>query len=213
MTPLHPVRVLVVDDHPLLREGIAALISNHSDIQLAAEAKDGVEAIECYRRLRPDVVLMDLQMPRMNGIESIQAIRSEYPEARIAVLTTYSGDARTLIAIKSGAQGYILKNGLRKELVEAIRHLAAGKRYMPAEIAGQLIEYIDQECLTNREIAILQATALGYSNREISSRLHITEETVKGHMKLIMRKLGARNRTHAVAIGIKRGIIDALTAL
>jgi len=212
MIPAQPVRVLVVDDHPLLREGIAALISNYNDIELSAEAKDGMEAIECYRRLRPDVVLMDLQMPRMNGIESIQAIRSEYPEARIAVLTTYSGDARTLIAIKSGAQAYILKNGLRKELVEAIRHLAAGRRYIPTEITSQLIEYIDQECLTNREITILQATAFGHSNRDISSRLHITEETVKGHMKLIMRKLGARNRTHAVAIGIKRGIIDAMTA-
>lgn len=208
MTRKEPIRVLVADDHPLLREGIAAVIATQEDIDLVGEAGDGHEALECFRRLRPDVTLMDLQMPHMNGIESIQAIRSEYPDARIAILTTYRGDVRALHAIQAGAQAYLLKSGLRKELIETIRSLAAGKRHIPPEIAAELAEHIGQQSLSPREVEVLQAAALGYSNRDIALQLRITEDTVKGHMRLVMDKLGANNRTHAVAIAVQRGILE-----
>ncbi|MFI8747021.1 response regulator [Pseudomonas sp. NPDC077186] len=208
MTRKEPIRVLVADDHPLLREGIAAVIATQEDIDLVGEAGDGREALECFRRLRPDVTLMDLQMPHMNGIESIQAIRSEYPDARIAILTTYRGDVRALHAIQAGAQAYLLKSGLRKELIETIRSLAAGKRHIPPEIAAELAEHIGQQSLSPREVEVLQAAALGYSNRDIALQLRITEDTVKGHMRLIMDKLSANNRTHAVAIAVQRGILE-----
>lgn len=208
MTRKEPIRVLVADDHPLLREGIAAVIATQEDIDLVGEAGDGREALECFRRLRPDVPLMDLQMPHMNGIESIQAIRSEYPDARIAILTTYRGDVRALHAIQAGAQAYLLKSGLRKELIETIRSLAAGKRHIPPEIAAELAEHIGQQSLSPREVEVLQAAALGYSNRDIALQLRITEDTVKGHMRLIMDKLSANNRTHAVAIAVQRGILE-----
>lgn len=203
-----PIRVLVADDHPLLREGIAAVLAAQVDIELVGEAGDGQEALDCFRRLRPDVTLMDLQMPRMNGIESIQAIRSEYPDARIAILTTYRGDVRALHAIQAGAQAYLLKSTLRKELVETIRQVAAGRRHIPGEIAAELAEHIGQQCLSPREVEVLQAVALGFSNRDIAMQLHITEDTVKGHMRLIMDKLSANNRTHAVAIAVQRGILE-----
>ncbi|MGG2396848.1 response regulator [Pseudomonas sp. SH1-B] len=208
MTSAKRIRVLVIDDHPILREGIAAVIANQADIELVGEAGDGAEALECFRRLRPDVTLMDLQMPRVNGIESIQAIRHEYPDARIAILTTYRGDVRALHAIQAGAQAYLLKSSLRKELVETIRALAAGKRHIPPEIAVELAEHLGQETLTPRELEVLQAAALGYSNRDIAQQLGVGEDTVKGHMRVIMGKLGANNRTHAVAIGVQRGILE-----
>ncbi|TBU72964.1 response regulator [Phytopseudomonas daroniae] len=213
MTAANPIRVLVADDHPLLREGIAAVLAGQADIDLVGEAGDGREALECFRRLRPDVTLMDLQMPRMNGIESILAIRGECPDARIAILTTYRGDVRALHAIQAGAQAYLLKSSLRKELVETIRTLAAGKRHIPPEIAADLAEHIGQQCLSPREVEVLQAAAVGYSNRDIALQLRITEDTVKGHMRVIMDKLRANNRTHAVAIAVQRGILEVGTPL
>lgn len=208
MSVANSIRVLVADDHPLLREGIAAVIAAQEDIELVGEAGDGQEALDCFRRLRPDVTLMDLQMPRMSGIESIKAIREECPEARIAILTTYRGDVRALHAIQAGAQAYLLKSSLRKELVTTIRQLAAGKRHIPAEIAAELAEHVGQQALSPRELEVLQAAALGYSNRDIALQLRITEDTVKGHMRLIMDKLDANNRTHAVAIAVQRGILE-----
>jgi DNA-binding NarL/FixJ family response regulator len=213
MTAANPIRVLVADDHPLLREGIAAVLAGQEDIDLVGEASDGREALERFRQLRPDVTLMDLQMPRMNGIDSILAIRGECPDARIAILTTYRGDVRALHAIQAGAQAYLLKSSLRKELVETIRTLAAGKRHIPPEIAADLAAHIGQQSLSPREVEVLQATALGYSNRDIALQLRITEDTVKGHMRLIMDKLRANNRTHAVAIAVQRGVLEIGTPL
>ena len=213
MTAANPIRVLVADDHPLLREGIAAVLAGQADIDLVGEASNGREALECFRQLRPDVTLMDLQMPHMNGIDSILAIRGECPDARIAILTTYRGDVRALHAIQAGAQAYLLKSSLRKELVETIRTLAAGKRHIPPEIAADLAQHIGQQCLSSREVEVLQAAALGYSNRDIALQLRITEDTVKGHMRLIMDKLGANNRTHAVAIAAQRGVLEIGTPL
>ncbi|MCE3603824.1 response regulator transcription factor [Massilia sp. P8910] len=202
-----PIRVLVCDDHPMMREGIAAVIASQSDMCLAGEAGDGREAVAQYRALQPDVALIDIQMPDMNGIEAIQAIRAEFAQARIAVLTTYRGDARALQAIRSGAQAYLLKSALRKELTEAIRALAAGKRYFPAEIAAELANHLGQECLTPREVQVLQLIARGHSNKQVAGELALSEDTVKGHLSNIMDKLGANNRTHAVTIGIERGFI------
>ena len=213
MTAATPIRVLVADDHPLLREGIAAVLAGQEDIDLVGEASDGREALERFRQLRPDVTLMDLQMPRMNGIDSILAIRGECPDARIAILTTYRGDVRALHAIQAGAQAYLLKSSLRKELVETIRTLAAGKRHIPPEIAADLAAHIGQQSLGPREVEVLQAAALGYSNRDIALQLRITEDTVKGHMRLIMDKLRANNRTHAVAIAVQRGVLEIGTPL
>lgn len=202
-----PIRVLVCDDHPMMREGIAAVIASQPDMVLAGEAGDGREALEQYRALQPDVALIDIQMPDMNGIEAIQAIRAEFAQARIAVLTTYRGDARALQAIRSGAQAYLLKSALRKELTEAIRALAAGKRYFPAEIAAELANHLGQERLTPREVQVLQLIARGHSNKQVAGELALSEDTVKGHLRNIMDKLGANNRTHAVTIAIERGFI------
>ena len=205
---IKPITVLIVDDHPLIREGIAAVVSNYADISLVGEASNGLEAIRLYRTMQPDVTLMDVQMPELNGIGAISSIMSEFPQARIAVLTTYRGDVRALQAIKAGARGYLLKSTLRHELIDTIRALAAGKRRFPPEIAAELAAHIDQEGLTNREVQVLQHVAEGLSNKETADVLAIGEDTVKGHLRNIMDKLGANNRTHAVTIGIQRGIIE-----
>lgn len=203
-----PITVLIVDDHPLIREGIAAVVGGYDDIYVVGEASNGLEAIRLYRTTQPDVTLMDVQMPELNGIGAIGSIISEFPQARIAVLTTYRGDVRALQAIKAGARGYLLKSLLRHELIETIRDLAAGKRRFPPEIAVELAAHIDQNGLTHREVQVLQYVAEGMSNKQTAHALAIGEDTVKGHLRNIMDKLGAHNRTHAVTIGIQRGIIE-----
>jgi DNA-binding NarL/FixJ family response regulator len=203
-----PIRVLAVDDHPLLREGIATLLAAQPDMKLIAEASNGREAIEQYRVHRPDVTLMDLQMPEMNGVDAMIAICGEFPGARIIVLTTYTGDVQVLRALKAGARGYLLKNLLRKELVETIRLVQAGQKRIPPEVASQLAEHATDETLSAREIEVLRLISGGNANKEIAAQLSIAEETVKGHIKNILAKLGANDRTHAVTIALKRGIID-----
>lgn len=202
------IRILTVDDHPLLRDGIAAVFSGQEDMTLVGQASDGREAIESFRQLRPDVTLMDLRMPDMSGIEAIAAIRAEFPHARIIVLTTYAGDAQAAAALKAGAAGYLLKNMVRKELIDTIRAVHAGKRRIPPEIATEIAEHVADDALTNREIQVLQRVAAGKSNKLIAVELAISEGTVKTHMKSILPKLDASDRTHAVMIALKRGILD-----
>jgi len=202
------LRILVVDDHPLLREGIAALIANQADMKLVAEASNGREAIEQFRKYRPDITLMDLQLPEMSGTDAIIAIRGEFPEARIIVLTTYTGDVQVLRALKAGARAYLLKALVRKELAEAIRAVHAGQKHILHEVASELAEHATDDVLSPREIEVLRLISAGNANKEIAARLSITEETVKGHVKNILSKLGANDRTHAVTIGLKRGIIE-----
>jgi DNA-binding NarL/FixJ family response regulator len=202
------IRILTVDDHPVLREGIAAILASETDMVLVAEAGNGREAIEQFRTHRPDITLMDLQMPLMGGAETILAIRKEFPDARIIVLTTYSGDAQADRAFKAGAHGYLLKSMVRKELVETIRTVHAGRKRIPPEIAVELAEHHADDALTEREIDVLQQVASGNANKIIADKLEISEETVKAHMRKILSKLGANDRTHAVAIALKRGIIE-----
>lgn len=202
------IKILIVDDHPLIREGVAAVLSGQPDMSLVGEATTGREAIAAFRRHLPDVTLMDLRMPDMNGIEAISVIRSEFPSARIVVLTTYAGDAQALEALKAGASGYLLKNMLRKELLETIRAVHAGKRRIPAEIATNIAEHAAEDSLTPREIEVLRGVAAGKSNKLIAAQLDISESTVKAHMKSILPKLDASDRTHAVMIALKRGILD-----
>jgi DNA-binding NarL/FixJ family response regulator len=202
------IRIFTVDDHPLLREGIAAVIERQEDMVLVGEATNGQEAIEGFRLHRPDVTLMDLQMPEVNGIDAIIAIRREFSNARIVVLTTFHGDIQALRAFKAGASGYLLKGMLRKELVETIRTVHAGRRRIPPEVAAQLAEHAIEDALTAREIDILTRVAKGNSNKIIASQLDISEATVKYHLKSILSKLGANDRTHAVTIALKRGFIE-----
>jgi DNA-binding NarL/FixJ family response regulator len=204
----NPIRILCVDDHPVLREGIAAILASEADMALVAEAGNGREAIEQFRTHRPDVTLMDLQMPVMSGGEAILAIRKEFPDARIIVLTTYSGDVQADRAFRAGAYGYLLKNMLRKELVETIRTVHSGRRRIPPEIAVEMAEHHTDDALTEREIDVLRQVASGNANKIIADHLEISEETVKAHMRKILSKLGANDRTHAVAIALKRGIIE-----
>ncbi len=203
-----PIRVLVVDDHQLIRVGIATLLLPESDMTLVGEASNGQEAITKFRECTPDITLMDLQMPEMSGFDAILAIRDEFPGARIIVLTTYTGDAQAQRAIKAGAQGYLLKNLLHKELLQTIRAVHAGRKAVAVEVAAQVAEHTGEEALTPREIDVLRLIASGNANKEIAARLNVTEETVKSRVKNILDKLAANDRTHAVTIGLKRGIIE-----
>lgn len=202
------IRVLTVDDHPLLREGIAALVNAERDMKLVAEASNGREGIEQFRLHRPDVVLMDIQMPGVNGVEAISLIQAEFPSARIIVLTTYSGDAQVLTALRAGARGYILKGQVHRELLETIRAVHAGQKRIPPEIAAELAQHVADDDLTPREIDVLRLIAAGNANKQIADQLSIGEATVKSHVTNILSKLGANDRAHAVTIGLKRGIID-----
>lgn len=202
-----PIRVLTVDDHPLLRKGIAALVNAEPDMEVVAEASTGEEAIHQFKQHRPDVTLMDLQMPEMSGIESILAIRGEYPNARIIVLTTYQGDVQILRALKAGARAYLLKGQVNLELLDTIRVVHRGQKRIPPEIAAELAEHSGEDQLSSRELDVLRLIASGNSNKQIAARLFISDETVKGHVTNILSKLGASDRTQAVTIGLKRGII------
>jgi DNA-binding NarL/FixJ family response regulator len=202
------IRVLSVDDHPLLRAGIAALIGNQTDMELVAEACNGREALEQFRKHSPDITLMDLQMPEMSGIDAISAIRGEFPDARIIILTTHAGDVQVSRALKAGARGYLLKGSLRNELLETIRAVHAGQKRVSSEVAAEIAEHSTDHALTPREVDVLRLVAKGNGNKEIAAQLSLTEETVKGHIRNILAKLEANDRTHAVAIGVRRGIID-----
>jgi DNA-binding NarL/FixJ family response regulator len=203
-----PIRILAVDDHPVVRQGIAGLLGVHSDMSLVAEASNGREAIQQFRTHHPDVTLMDLQMPEMNGLDAIIAIRGEFPESRIIVLTTYAGDVQVLRALKAGARGYLLKNSLHKELLETIRSVHAGKRALSTEVSFQLAEHATDDALTPAEVRVLRLISEGNANKEIAAQLSISEETVKGQVRNILSKLGANDRTHAAMIGLRRGIIE-----
>jgi DNA-binding NarL/FixJ family response regulator len=206
--PSDRIRILTVDDHPVVRGGIATLVATQPDMAVVAEASTGREAIEQFRRHRPDITLMDLQMPDLNGLDAIIAIRDEFPDARIVVLTTYAGDVQALRALQAGARAYLLKNALHKELLDAIHAVHAGKKTISAEVSFELAEHATDDALTPAEIDVLRLIAAGKANKQIADHLSITEATVKGRVKNILSKLGADDRTHAAMLGVKRGIID-----
>ena len=208
MNPSGTIRILAVDDHPVFRQGIAGLIEGQADMTLVGEASNGREALQQFRAHQPDVTLMDLQMPEMNGLDALIAIRGEFPEARIIVLTTYTGDMQVLRAIKAGARAYLLKNTLHKELVDTIRAVHAGKKYISSEASFELAEHASDDVLTPAEVRVLRLIAEGNANKEIAAQLSVSEDTVKSQVRNILSKLGAKDRTHAAMIGLKRGIIE-----
>jgi DNA-binding NarL/FixJ family response regulator len=202
------IRILAVDDHPILRQGIAGLIADESDMTLVAEAANGREAIQQFRTHQPDITLMDLQMPEMNGLDAMIAIRGEFPDARVIVLTTYTGDVQARRALQAGARAYLLKNSLHKELLDTIRAVHAGRKNLSPEVSFELAEHSAEELLSAAEVRVLLLIAEGNSNKEIATLLSVTEDSIKGQVRNILSKLGANDRTHAVTIGIKRGIIE-----
>jgi DNA-binding NarL/FixJ family response regulator len=202
------IRILVVDDHPVVREGVDALVRRQRDMRIVAQATNGREAIQQFRAQRPDVTLMDLQMPEMNGLDALMALRGEFPEARIIVLTTYAGDTQVLRAIKAGARAYLLKNALHKELLDTIRAVHAGKKYISPGASFELAEHASDDALTPAEVRVLRLIAEGNANKEIAGQLSVSEDTVKGQVRNILSKLGAKDRAHAAMIGVKRGIIE-----
>lgn len=207
---MNTIRILAVDDHPLLREGIAALIAGQPDMQLSAEASTGMEAIERFREFRPDITLLDIQMPGMGGIEALMAIRSDFPDAHVIILTTYGGDALAQRALKAGAHAYVLKGSVRKELLDTIRSVHLGHKHITADVASALAAHRGGESLSSREIDVLRLVAAGNSNHEIGLRLSVSKETAKAHIKHIMAKLGANDRTHAVTLALARGILPSV---
>ena len=204
-----PIRLLIVDDHPVVRDGLAAMISKQADLHVAGEAATGQEAIDLYRTHRPDVTLMDLRLPDMSGVEAIATIRSEFPTAHFIVLTTYRGDIQALRALKAGAAGYLLKSTPRADLMQAIRIVDRGQKCVPPEVAADLSEYVADDLLSAREVQVLQDVAGGNANKMIADHLSISEDTVKAHMRSILSKLGANDRTHAVTIAMRRGFLDS----
>jgi DNA-binding NarL/FixJ family response regulator len=204
----NPIRILAVDDHPIFRGGIKGLLADQPDLLLVAEGRNGLEAIQQYRTHRPDITLIDLQMPEMNGLDAIIAIRGEFPEAKMIVLTTYAGDAQVLRALKAGAQAYLLKNLLHKELLDTIRAVHAGRKSLSPEASFEIAEHATDDQLTKAEVEVLRLIAAGNANKQIANHLSITEETVKGRVKNILSKLNANDRTHAATIGLRRGIIE-----
>ena len=207
-TDARRIRVLIVDDHPLLRQGVAAVLANEVDMELVAEATNGREAITAFVSHRPDVTLMDLQMPEMNGIDAIAAIRESYPTAKFVVLTTYKGDVSALRALRAGAVGYLLKSQVLDELVKTVRAVHAGGKHLPDEVAKELAAHLGEHALSEREIQVLRAVAQGNSNKRVADALGVTEQTIKAHMKSIIAKLDANDRTHAVTIALRRGILE-----
>ena len=202
------IRILVVDDHPVVRQGVAGLVGGQPDMSIVAQASNGREAVQQFRAHHPDIVLMDLQMPEMCGVEALIAIRDEAPDARIIILTTYAGDAQVLRAIKAGARGYLLKSALHKELLDTIRAVHAGKKSLSAEASYELAEHATDDALSPAEVRVLRLIAAGNANKEIAEQLSVSEETVKGQVRNILSKLGAKDRTQAAMIGVKRGIIE-----
>jgi DNA-binding NarL/FixJ family response regulator len=208
MSEQSPIRILIVDDHAVLREGVAAILEDRTDMVVVGEACDGEDAVARFRALRPDVTLMDLQMPIMTGLEAIQAIRRDFPDARILVLTTYAGDVQAVRALKAGAIGYLLKSSLRTEMLDAIQNVHRGRRHVQGDVASGIAMHVADEPLSNREIGVLSLVANGKANKEIAQAMSLSDETVKAHLKNIFAKLGVNDRTHAVTVAVRRGIID-----